>query len=136
MKKIIIFSLSILAVIPAMAIAECEVHFEWSPKTEFGVGGYMLFCREEGKAYNYDDPIWEGDASFTQCTIGGLDESKTYYFVIRAVDIEDNQSHDSNEIEYNYAADDAGMGGSGSGSGSGSSTNFSSCFIQSLSNPN
>ena len=134
MKKIILFTLVIFTVIPAMAIAECELNFEWDPKSDFGVGGYMLFCREEGETYNFDDPIWEGDASFTQCTIGGLDESKTYYFVIRAIDIEDNQSHDSNEIRYNYATDDAGMGGSGSGSGS--NTNFSSCFIQSLFNPN
>ena len=134
MKKFIIVTLAIFTIIPAMAIAECEVKFEWNPQSDDGVVGYMLFFREEGESYHYDDPIWEGDVSFTQCTIGGLDESKTYYFVIRAIDIEDNQSHDSNEIRYNYATDDAGMGGSGSGSGS--NANFSSCFIQSLFNPN
>ena len=134
MKKIIIFTLVIFTIIPAMAIAECEVNFEWDPQSDDGVAGYMLFCREEGGIYKYDDPVWEGDVSFTNCTIGGLDESKTYFFVIRAVDLEDNQSYDSNEIEFKYTADDAGMGGDGDGDGS--STNFSSCFIQSLSNPN
>jgi hypothetical protein len=120
-----------------MAIAECEVNFEWDPRVETGVAGYMLFCREEGKTYNYDDPIWEGDASFTQCSIDGLDESKTYYFIIRAVDEKDNQSYDSNEIEYNYTAEasnDAGIGGDGDSAGV--TSNFSSCFIQTLSNPN
>ena len=130
MKKFIIVTLAIFTIIPAMAIAECEVKFEWDPQSDDGVVGYMLFFREEGESYHYDDPIWEGDVSFTQCTIGGLDESKTYYFVIRAVDEEDNQSYDSNEIEYNYATHAAGLGGDGS------STNFSSCFIQSLFNSN
>ncbi|MGD9007858.1 MAG: hypothetical protein PVG41_08050, partial [Desulfobacteraceae bacterium] len=62
----------------------------------------MIFCRESGKDYDYEVPIWEGDNTFLQCTIDGLDESKTYYFVIRAVDRNDNQSYDSPEVEFSY----------------------------------
>ena len=90
----------------------------------------MIFCRESGEDYDYNNPIWEGDSTFSQCTINGLDESKTYYFVIRSVDQWDNQSYDSPEVAYSYNSSDAGFDGDGELSSS--STSFSSCFLQSL----
>ncbi len=131
MQKLIIYLLTIVIALPAMAIAECEVTFEWSPQGDTGqLAGYMIFCRESGEDYDYDNPIWEGDSSFSQCTINGLDESKTYYFVIRSVDQWDNQSYDSPEVEYSYNSSDAGFDGDGEYSSS--STSFSSCFLQTL----
>jgi hypothetical protein len=133
MQKFIICLLIICVALPTMAIAECEVKFQWTPqgKTD-DVAGYMIFAREKGNHYDYNVPIWEGDNTFLQCTIDGLDESKTYYFVIRAVDQYDNQSYDSPEVEFSYNSDpgsDAGIGGDGVIS---TSTSFSSCFLQSL----
>lgn len=118
-----------------MVIADCEVKFAWTPQGNTdAVAGYMIFCREKGKNFDYNAPIWEGDDTFLQCTIGGLDESKTYYFVIRSVDRQDNQSYDSPEVEFSYnSSSDAGLGGDGD---IGSSTSFSSCFLQTLSGPN
>jgi hypothetical protein len=145
MQKLIICLLIICITLPTMAIAECEVKFQWTPQgTTDEVAGYMIFCRESGKDYDYEVPIWEGDNTFLQCTIDGLDESKTYYFVIRAVDRNDNQSYDSPEVEFSYnsrsgdgaggaGGSDAGIGGDGDIS---TSTSFSSCFLQSLSGPN
>lgn len=138
MQKFIICLLTICVVLPTMAIAECEVKLQWVPSTGAGnIAGYMVFCREEGKDYDYNVPIWEGDNTFQQCTIDGLDESKTYYFVIRSVDQYDNQSYDSSEVEFSYngssGGSDAGIGGDGDIS---SSTSFSSCFLQSLSGSN
>jgi hypothetical protein len=93
----------------------------------------MIFCREKGKKYDYDDPIWEGDETFNQCTIDGLDKSKTYFFVIRSVDRHDNQSSDSPEVEYSYnRRSDAGLGSLGEDVGIRSSNSFSSCFLQTL----
>ena len=131
MKKFIVCLLTIFIALPTMAIAECKVKFEWSLQGyNNDVAGYMIFCREKGEAYDYNAPIWEGDNTFFQCTIDGLDESKTYYFTIRSVDQDDNQSHDSAEVEFNYNSADAGLGGNGDIS---SSTSFSSCFVQTLS---
>ncbi len=125
MKKFIIYLISFIIALPAIVNAESEVKFEWIPQQESGVIGYMLFCREKGEDYDYDNPVWQGDETFTHCVIDNLDKSKTYYFVMRTFDAYDNQSYDSNEIE--FRGQDAGLGGDGS-----SSSTTSSCFIQSL----
>jgi hypothetical protein len=135
MQKFIYCLLTICFVLPATAMAECEVRFEWTPQgVNNKIAGYMIFCREEGQAYDYSSPVWEGDNTFQKCRIDGLDKSKTYFFVIRAVDREDNQSYDSPEVEYSYnLVSDAGLGGLGEDVDISSSTSFSSCFIQTLS---
>ncbi len=135
MQKLIICLLTICVALPTMVIADCEVKFEWAPQGNTDdVAGYMIFCREKGKNYDYNAPIWEGDDTFLQCTIDGLDESKTYYFVIRSVDRYDNQSYDSPEVEFsNNSRPGAGLGGDGDIS---TSTSFSSCFLQTLSGSN
>lgn len=99
----------------------------------------MLFSRRDGERYDYTDPIWQGDTTFTQCTIDGLDENTTYYFVIRTIDASDNQSYDSNEIAINEsdsAGNSIGADNSTGLSGNGGSiSTFSSCFIQLLLSP-
>ena len=72
-----------------------QVTLEWSPNSEPDLAGYTLFCREQGQNYDYTNPCWEG--TDTACTIYDLDETKTYFFVVRAVDTEGFQSSDSNE---------------------------------------
>jgi chitinase len=63
--------------------------------------GYRVFSRESEQSYNYDDPIWEGND--THCTLPGLTEGKTYYFVGRAYD-GDLESADTIELSYTPAA--------------------------------
>jgi PKD repeat protein len=72
-----------------------QVTLEWSPNSEPDLAGYTLFCREQGQNYDYANPSWEG--THTTCTIYDLDETKTYFFVVRAFDTEGFQSSDSNE---------------------------------------
>ena len=135
MQKLIICLFTICVALPTMVMADCEVKFEWTPRANpDDVAGYMIFCREKGKNYDYNAPVWEGDNTFFQCSIGGLDESKTYYFVIRSVDRYDNQSYDSPEVEFSQSSrPEAGLGGDGDIS---TSTSFSSCFLQTLSESN
>ncbi len=57
--------------------------------------GYRVFARLSGQSYNYNTPAWEGATA--TCTITGLSESTTYYFVVRAYEGE-NESGDSNEV--------------------------------------
>ena len=72
------------------------------PKPE----GYRMFVRENGASYNYANPIWESDeASETTCTLIGLTEGTTYYFVVRAYD-GDLESADSEEVSYTVATTD------------------------------
>ncbi|BBO77528.1 hypothetical protein DSCW_49450 [Desulfosarcina widdelii] len=66
--------------------------------------GYRVFARESGASYNYANPIWESDAaSETTCTLIGLTEGTTYYFVVRAYE-GDLESADSEEVSYTPAA--------------------------------
>ena len=125
--------LALLIIIPSIGQADCQVTLQWdanNPTPE----GYQVFGREEGQNYDYNSPWWQGDQTFTQCTLDGLDESKTYFFVVRAY-VGDDVSGDSNEVRFTYSegissgdsssldSNTAGSAGGGSGGG---------CFIQSL----
>ncbi len=73
-----------------------DVTLQWSPNSEPDLAGYRVFHREEDQSYNHTNPSWEG--TDTTCTIYNLDETKSYYFVIRAFDNEGFESGDSNEV--------------------------------------
>ena len=62
--------------------------------------GYRVFTRQEGQNYDYNHPIWEDNA--TTCTLIGLVDGVTYYFVVRAYDGE-LESADSQEVSYTPA---------------------------------
>jgi len=79
-----------------------DVTLAWDPNSEEDLAGYRVFCRAEGQSYDYSSPVWEG--TDTSCTIDEtiyeLDDSITYYFVVRAFDTSGNESGDSNEVCY------------------------------------
>ena len=95
MKRIFLFVV-MLALIPVTGLSSTQVTLKWSANTESDLAGYKVFCREEDQPYNYINPAWE--TTETTCTIYDLDEFKTYYFVVRAFDIEEFESSDSNEV--------------------------------------
>ena len=78
-----------------------DVTLQWSPNSEPDLAGYRVFSREDGQSYDYANPSWEGVE--TSCTIYGLDETKSYYFVARAFDTERFESSDSNELYFEAA---------------------------------
>ena len=135
-NRIGILVLLLLVAFPAISHALCDVDLQWdanNPAPE----GYLLFGREEGQSYDYNDPWWQGDNSFTQCTIDQLREDRTYFFVVRAY-VGNDVSGDSNEVRFSYADGTNGSPSSlsnnsvstvGSSSGGGSGAG---CFLQSL----
>lgn len=135
-----LFTLFLLIAFPAISQAACEATLEWDPSSPV-VEGFYVFGREEGQNYDYDQPWWQGDHTFNSCTIDGLDEDKTYFFVIRAYS-GDEVSPDSNEVLYSYESqsiedNSSSLSNDGTSSGSsGSSGSFygssSGCFINSI----
>ena len=73
-----------------------DVTLKWTPNNEPNLAGYTVFYREEGQSYNYTSPYWE--TTDPMCTIYELDETKTYYFTVRAFSTEGFQSSNSNEV--------------------------------------
>jgi hypothetical protein len=93
----VIISIILLSNQPAYS---SDIALAWNPNTENHIIGYRLFCRQHGKDYDYDTPIWEGND--TKCTVSNLEENSDYFFVVRAFDTYGNESSDSNEIILHY----------------------------------
>ncbi len=86
--------------VSAQNVFSAEVTLAWNASSEPNLDGYKVFYRQEGDSYNYNHPDWVGNHTETTCTIYGLDDNTTYYFVARAVDVEGNESADSDEVCY------------------------------------
>ena len=96
----LVFFLPLILILLLSTTNTCwaQITLAWDPNSEPDLAGYRIFCRQQGQSYNYNDPVWEG--SDTTCTIHGLGDSTTYYFVARAFDTSGNESGDSNEVRY------------------------------------
>ena len=73
----------LLILSPCLVQAERQVTLAWDPNDP-EPEGYRVYCREAGRAYRYNHPIWDGTA--TTCTLIGLDDYTDYAFVVRAYD--------------------------------------------------
>lgn len=110
-KKLITLLLLISIGVPLIGKADMKVTLQWESNAPL-VEGYQIFCREEGQNYDFENFLWQGDRSFDRYTIDGLDEDKTYYFVVRA--FAGNQvSNASNEVCYPYCDKEGGESSSG-----------------------
>jgi chitinase len=77
-----------------------DISLSWDESPD-DVVGYKVFMRIQGQDYNYNVPVYKGDAG--SCTITGLNLDVQYYFVARSYREINNESIDSdnsNEISY------------------------------------
>jgi hypothetical protein len=75
-----------------------DLSFAWNASALPDLAGYRLFCRQQGQTYDDNNPVWQGTE--ITCTISGLIENTTYYFVLTAYDIYGNESE--NSVEWCY----------------------------------
>jgi hypothetical protein len=106
----------VFALVPANSSLALDITLAWDPSSS-DVDGYRVFYREAGHAYSYYQPAWEGWE--TTCTIYGLDDEASYFFVVRAYN-ELGESGNSNEAS-----------SSGAGTGVGTAPEAGGCFIAS-----
>ncbi len=83
---------------PSWAAATYTVTLQLESVDSDIIAGHKIFYREENQQYNFSTPAWEGQG--TLCTLSGLEEDVTYYFVARTFDINGNTSDNSNEIKF------------------------------------
>jgi hypothetical protein len=82
-------------------VQAATVTLAWDPNDPTP-DGYSVFQRLEGQAYDYSSPVWPqqgDDPTQTTCTIEGLADDTSYYFVVRA-NVGSDVSGDSNEINH------------------------------------
>ena len=91
--------LIILFVSPATLAHGFSLSFAWDANTDADFAGYRVYYKQAGQNYDYGNPAWQGTA--ITCTISGLSENTTYYFVSRAYDKYGNESENSVELCYN-----------------------------------
>ena len=123
LKLMLLFFLLCFCVVSSLHAM--DITLQWSPNSEPDVAGYKVYYREQSQSYNYNVPYWETIEA--KCTIYDLDVTKTYYFVVRAVDNDGFTSDNSNEVmlQERIAVNSVGSNvGSGSGGGGGGG-----CFI-------
>jgi hypothetical protein len=99
--------LAVFMIIFISAVSQAaQVTLAWDPNDPTP-GGYRVFLRSAGNAYNYDSPAWPqagDDPQSTTCTIGSLDADTDYYFVVRAY-VGEDVSGDSNEVTHHTEAE-------------------------------
>ncbi len=77
-----------------------QVTLAWDPNST-SADGYNVYQRKDGEEYDYNSPVWgtDGGTNVTSCTIDGLAEDVTYYFVVRACS-GPTESNNSNEVVF------------------------------------
>jgi hypothetical protein len=96
----IIFATMLFFLLPSISPA-AQVTLSWAPGSQLP-DGYLIFQRIEGEAYDDNDPVRPIDGkdhTETTCTIEGLAEGVTYYFIVRAY-LGSEESGDSNELSH------------------------------------
>ena len=91
-----ILSLIFLSVCFPTTVYAIDITLQWTSNNEPSLAGYRTFYREEGQSYDYESPYWESIEPV--CTVYDLDETKTYYFVVRAFATDGSESANSNEV--------------------------------------
>ena len=114
----------------SQSYAEPTIELEWVEITEPNVVGYRVFSRIEDEIYDYNSPIWEG--TDTSCLVDIPEDGAAYYFVVRVLDDDGNESIDSNEVFYRCPIDHELDTGNNDG-GNRNVNSESGCFIECLS---
>lgn len=94
MKRLFLIMLFVGLVAGAARAADVTLAWDANQPTP---DGYRVFQCEEGQTFDYTKPVWAGTA--TTCTVGSLEGGKTYLFVVRAFE-GDDESGDSNQVSY------------------------------------
>jgi hypothetical protein len=91
--------LMFFAVVPFIHAAGVDLAWD-APASGGAVTGYKVYWKAAGGSYG--DANSMGVTGKTGCTVSGLDETKQYYFIVKAYN-DAGMSPASNEVSWSYA---------------------------------
>ena len=117
--KTILFSFLFLGILLAPLNTNAAVTVKLQLETEENelIEGHRVYLRQEGQNYDFSKPAWQG--SETMCTISGLSQDVTYFFIARTYAKDGNNSDNSNEIRFRQDSAKTAVGGDPSSDGDG-----------------
>jgi hypothetical protein len=95
---VVTLALFLLFITPCYGL---DATLKWDDNTEPGFDHYEVFSREEGQSYDFSSPEIPEPGKNTEYKFTGLDDSKDYYFIVRAVGLvegEEVESRNSREV--------------------------------------
>jgi hypothetical protein len=85
-----------LLVVFPIVVSAADVSLQWDASVP-APDGYRLYVRQSGEAFDYTNPVWDGTTTTQQ--VEDLTPGITYFFIVRAY-VENEESSNSNEVEY------------------------------------
>lgn len=95
-SKVLLITCYYLLVVFPIIVSAADVTLQWDANNPVP-DGYRLFVRQSKEAFDYSNPLWEGSVATHQ--VEDLTPGVTYFFVVRAF-VGDEESSDSNQVEY------------------------------------
>ncbi len=80
-----------------------SVDLTWNPNTEPDLAGYKIYWGTSSSHYSSSKDV----GKTTTCTINGVEEGTTYYFVATAYDNQENESEYSNQVAFTVPLSDS-----------------------------
>lgn len=96
LKVLLMFIVGMSWFLYAANVGATDVTLIWDANTETDLAGYRVFVRKIPAPYDFTAPTWQGTE--TTCAVLNLDDTADYFFVVRAYDIWENESDNSNEV--------------------------------------
>ena len=90
-------------VMPLSNAFAASVDLAWDPNTEPALAGYKIYWGSSSGNYTSSRDV----GKTTTCTIGGVEEGKTYYFAATAYDSQNNESGYSNQVTFTVPMSDS-----------------------------
>lgn len=101
MKKLLVLLAIFIFVVPVSIAAAKDVILQWDPNIETDLAWYRMYRSTVSGQYSSGNQVGTDIAAGTQTfTDTGIPDG-TYYWVVRAVDTEQNESGNSNEVTKN-----------------------------------
>ncbi len=102
-RTVLMLLMAAFVIMPFSNAMAASVDLAWDANTEPELAGYKIYYGTSSGSYTASKDV----GKTTTCTINGIDEGKTYYFVATAYDGQNNESGYSNQVSFTVPLSDS-----------------------------